>query len=184
MANQYEFFAEFRDDRSSWRDLRCYPPTTICRNMLLFADFASRDPDRWRTLRLLLECPELSLREAASILGSTPSRIRRHAAAAELGGEVFRIRREPRTDRTELSLTARRALRLASFAAAEPLRWQLLRCAYRNSSLSQRRLAALFQIPQSRVSRLLKAPHLACPSDLQSPGNADAGCPTAPRRAL
>ncbi len=165
MPNQYEIFAELCADDSSWINTRNYPSSIICRNMLCLADFASADEQRWRTIRLLLECPELSFREAAAILHLPLTRVYRYSKALELGGEVAEP--PPPVDPAHLSLTARRGLRLASFAAAEPLRWQLLRCSYRTIPFTRRRMAELFHISPARAARLLTVPHLSYPEDFR-----------------
>ena len=172
MPNQYEIFAELCDDNATWENIRNYPDCSRCRAMLVPADFAAEDATRWRTLRLLLEHPELSFREAAAVLALPLSRVYRYSQPVNLEGDMASRRKTvSRHDfgdgsEKQRSLTARRALRLADFAAAEPLRWQLLRCAYRgNAPVPKRRLAELFGISPARVTRLLRVPHLGYPED-------------------
>ena len=173
MPNQYEIFSELCADHSSWENTRNYPSTRVCRNMLVLADFASENPMRWRTIQLLLECPDLSYRETALVLEIPLIRVYRHALPEEIGGEIMtmpgagrEILQNTHESGAIFSLTARRALRLAAFAAAEPLRWQLLRCAYRGETPpTRRRLAELFRISPARVTRLLRVPHLGYPED-------------------
>ena len=52
MLSQFQILAELAADRSSWLDIRHYPPTVTCRRMLRLADFAAAEPSRWNTCHM------------------------------------------------------------------------------------------------------------------------------------
>ena len=68
--NQFDIMAELAADSSSWIDIAHYPPTSLCRKILLLADFAAEDPLRWNVCRTLFEHPELSRREISALFSS------------------------------------------------------------------------------------------------------------------
>jgi len=84
MLTVFDILAELAADRSTWFDVRHYPPTVTCRRMLRLADFAAADPARWSTCRMAFEVPELSREELAAARGVAVRTIQRHLEPIDL----------------------------------------------------------------------------------------------------
>lgn len=170
--SQFQIMAELAVDRSTWADVQHYPATVTCRRLLRLADFAAAEPARWGTCLVAWECPELSFAEVAAITGRTMTQVQRHVApadlsdredftAAELGlwpGEpppAWLTCRPLRIDTTDPSLTYRRGRSLADWAAASPVRWQVIRYAAAYPDATQPEIAAAFGVSQRTVSNYL-----------------------------
>ncbi len=63
------------------------------------------------------------------------------------------------------SITLRRMIRLADFAAANPVRWQVIRLKYTCPEMTQQEIALALGISQQLVSDHLRPINLAQPDD-------------------
>lgn len=168
--SQFELLAGLAADRSGWTDVRHYPDTVTCRRFLRLADWAAADPRRWRTCRLAYECPELSFREIAAVLGFSLGTVQRHVAPADLSdpadfmpGELLEDALPAwlfvcpvQFDATAPSLTYRRACRLADWAAGAPQRWRVIRFAAQFPDATQSEIAAACGVCERSVRTYLQ----------------------------
>jgi len=173
VLSQFQILAELAADRSSWLDIRHYPPTVTCRRMLRLADFAAAEPSRWNTCHMSWECPELSFRDIAAITGRGMSVVQKHVAAIDLSdagdfteGELgiypgdalpaWLRGRPEKFDGVAPSLTYRRGRRLADFAAAAPKRWRAVRYHVTYPDATQPEIADALGISQQTISNYLQ----------------------------
>lgn len=169
ILSQFCLFAALNADRSAWIDLRSYPSTVVCRRMLRLADWAAEFPRRYAICRMSWECRELSFTEIAAIRETTLEQVCKAIAAVEFDDAadfaddelVLDNARRPAPagrefDPETASLTYTRSCLLCDYAAANPVRWRVIREAHRDPELTQEELAAICGCNQSTVSRALE----------------------------
>ena len=175
--SQFDIMSELAADRSSWVDIRLYPPTVLCRRLIRLVDFAAEDPKRWRTCRLVHEAPELSYREVGTILGISMRTVMRHIMPVDLAARDDDFTAWELCDRlpewfaapvprnAQRSLTYRRAIRLCTFAEVNPKRWQVIRCAHSIPDAPQEQIAEVTGVCQKSVCNYLQPVRLDDESD-------------------
>lgn len=171
--NQFDIMAELAADSSSWIDIAHYPPTSLCRKILLLADFAADDPLRWNVCRTLFEHPELSRREISALFSSGTSTIQRKTTPVPIGdGDplpsqpgVFPAGHHAAPFMPPFSLSYRRTCRLCNFSAGQPVRWKAIRLAYTGPRMAQKQIAEICGVCVRTIRTYLAPVNLSDPGD-------------------